>query len=165
MKYYKQLIGWILLSILAIIPFRLSAKEKAEDSPLNNYSITGTGRTGNQGTYLVKVSVTTSNSKLADKEIAKCAVHGVIFHGFSGHGTHHERPLAKSNAEEEHFEFFKDFFNTQAAGYASTVPSSRQVTKISKKEYQITEIVEVQKDRLKKTLSDAGVIRNLNSGF
>lgn len=165
MRRDRQRIGWIAVLLAILLPFAAVAKDKPEDSPLMNYSITGTGQPGSQGSYMVKVSVTTKNSKLADREIAKCAVHGVLFHGFSN-GSHSEKPLARSGStEEEHNEFFKSFFETQAVGYANPMPTSREVTKINKKEYVITEIVEVQKDRLKQTLKDAGVIKGLNTGF
>lgn len=161
MRCFKLLLSCLII----LIPFAINAKDKDQDSPLKNYSITGTGKPGTQGTYMVKVTVTTKNSKLTDREIAKCAVHGVIFHGFSN-GSHSEKPLARSGSvEQEHYEFFKNFFDTQAVGFANPMPASRTVTKLNKKEYTITEIVEVQKDRLKSELKEAGVIKGLNSGF
>lgn len=161
MKGLKLLVALVAL----LLPFAANAKDKEEDSPLKNYSIVGTGQTGSQGTYMVKVTVTTKDSKLSDREIAKCAVHGVLFHGFSN-GTHSEKPIARSgSAEQEHHEFFNSFFDTQATGFANPMPNSREITKLNKKEYMISEIVEVQKDRLKQTLKEAGVIKGLNSGF
>ena len=77
-----------------------------------------------------------------------------------------EKPLAgKPSIEAEHSEFFNNFFETQASGYASPLPSTRSVTKTDKKKYVVTQVVEVKKDLLRKTLQDAGVIRSLNSGF
>ncbi len=146
--------------------FEMSAKDKEDESPLRNYTIEGAGRTAGQGSYMVKVTVTTKNKNLPDRDISKCAVHGVLFQGFSGDNHHTEKPLARSaSAEAEHKEFFDSFFSSsRAAQYANPVQSTRQVTK-SGKEYVITEIVEVQKDLLKKDLQDAGVLRSLNSGF
>ncbi len=108
---------------------------------------------------MVKVTVNTKNKNLPDKEVAKCAVHGVVFHGFSGENHHTEKPLARSSsAEAEHKEFFDSFFSSsRASSYANPMQSTRQVTK-SGKEYVITKIVEVLKDLLMKDLQDAGVL-------
>lgn len=158
---------FLLLAFLFVFgAMAISAKDKEEDSPLRNYTIESAGRPAGQGSYMVKVTVNTKNKNLPDKDIAKCAVHGVLFHGFSGDNHHTEKPLARSaSTEAEHKEFFDPFFSSsRAASYANPVQSTRQVTK-SGKEYVITEIVEVQKDMLKKDLQDAGVLRSLNSGF
>lgn len=158
---------YILLSLFLLFgTVEISAKDKEDDSPLRNYAIEGSGRPAGQGSYVVKVTVNTKNKNLPDKDIAKCAVHGVLFHGFSGDNHHTEKPLArKSSAEAEHKEFFDSFFSSsRAAAYANPMQSTRQVTK-SGKEYVITEVVEVQKDLLKKDLQDAGVLGSLNSGF
>lgn len=155
----------IVVLILLFNSFVSSAKNNGDKSPLNNYSIESAGRPASQGSYLVKVTVNTKNKNLPDKEISKCAVHGVIFRGFAGDNHHSEKPLARSaSAEEEHKEFFESFFNSKAATYASPVQSTRQVSK-SGKEYVISEIVEVRKDNLKNDLKEAGVIRTLTSGF
>lgn len=162
----SRLLSLLIIFVLGCSVGLIQAKDKDEDSPLRNYSIEGSGRPASQGTYIVKVSVNTKNSKLADKEIAKCAVHGILFKGYSGEGSHSEKPLARSAAvETEHHEFFADFFSSpRSASYASPIQSSRQVTK-SGKQYVISEIVEVKKDLLKKDLQNAGILKSLTSGF
>lgn len=159
---------FILIALMAcfMMPSAAWSKDKADDAPLRNYVITGAGRSSTAGSYLVKVTVTTKDAKLPDADIARCAVHGVLFHGFSGENTHFEKPLARSAAAEaQNQEFFDNFFKTQASSYAHLLPSTRTVSKIDKKKYVITQTVEVQKDQLRKALQDAGVLKSLNSGF
>lgn len=171
MKLNQTKPGWhvIKLIFLCVMMFSvsvLSAKEKPEESPLRNYTIENAGRPAGQGSYMVKVTVTTKDKKLSDQEIGKCAVHGVLFKGFSGANYHTEKPLAKSaSVEAEHQEYFDSFFSsTRPSTYVNALPSTRQVTK-SGKYYVISEVVEVQKDLLRKDLQQAGILRSLNSGF
>lgn len=162
MKYIVKL---VLLLALMLPGAELFAKgDKQSTLP---YQIEGTGKTAAQGAYLVNVTVTSKKNKIEDAEIAKCAVHGVLFRGFSAKGSlSAQKPLARSAAAEaEHADFFEPFFSgSQAAAYANTVPGSRSVVKVGK-EYQITETVEVRKDQLRSDLQKAGVIKGLSSGF
>ena len=150
--------------ILFSISFNVSAKD--ENTELN-YEIEGAG-TGTQGTYLVKVTVITKDKKIADELIARSAVHGVLFRGFSNKELRqHQRPLAGSAmVEAQHADFFKDFFakNGMAKNYVAVVGGSRQVVK-SGKEYKISTIVTVNKEQLHRDLEKAGIIKGLNSGF
>lgn len=155
----------LIISIVMSTAFSLSAKGADEKSPIPNYTLESAGRPASQGSYLVKVTVNSKNKNLSDREIAKCAVHGVLFRGFSGSNQHFEKPLARSaSVETEHKEYFDSFFSNQASSYASPIQSTRQVSK-SGKEYVISEIVEVKKDNLKRDLQEAGVIKTLTSGF
>lgn len=156
---------------IAILAFLFStlvveAKGKADDAMFNNYMISGAGSSAASGSYLVRVSVTTKNPRLSDADIARCAVHGVLFHGFSGENSHFEKPLAGSAATEaQNQEFFDNFFASQAQTYSNLLPSTRSVTKVDKKKYIVTQVVEVHKDQLRRFLQDAGIIRGLNSAF
>lgn len=140
---------------------------KGEKQLTMPYQIEGTGKTASQGSYLVNVTVTSKKNKIDDAEVAKCAVHGVLFRGFSAKGSlSAQKPLARSAAAEaEHADFFEPFFKEgTATRYASTVPGSRTVVKIGK-QYQISETVEVRKDQLRSDLQEAGVLKGLSSGF
>ncbi len=132
-----------------------------------DYEIEGAG-TGAQGTYLVKVTVRSKKSTVSDDLIARCAVHGVLFKGFSNEAERiHQKPLAGSAAAEaQHAEFFSNFFveNGQAKNYVSSIHTSRQVVKENKM-YKISTIVTVNKDLLRKDLESAGVLKGLNSAF
>ena len=132
-----------------------------------DYEIEGAG-VGAQGTYLVKVTVVSKKSKVQNAQIARCAVHGVLFRGFVNKELRqNQKPLAGGpSAEVQHADFYKDFFSESgmSKNYVSAVKGSQQVVK-SGKEYKVSTIVTVNKDQLLSDLKAAGVIRGLNSGF
>jgi hypothetical protein len=147
--------------MIALLPILAMAADALD------YDIEGAG-TGVQGTYLVKVTVRSKKSSVSDDLIARCAVHGVLFKGFSNESQRiHQKPLAGSAAvEAQHADFFNNFFaeNGQAKNYVSAVESSRKVVKVDKM-YNISTIVTVNKDLLRKDLESAGVLKGLNSAF
>lgn len=137
------------------------------DNKIPEYEISGAG-TGAQGTYLVKVSILTKNKKQPDSELARAAVHGVLFRGFSNKELRqNQKPLAGSAAvEAQHTDYFNNFFSDGGAyiNYVETVSGSREVVK-SGKQYKVSDIVTVNKEQLRKDLEAAGIIRGLNSIF
>ena len=128
------------------------------------YDIIGAG-TGVQGTYLVKVTMTAKKpDKVSDADLTKCAVHGVLFRGFSGE-RQHQRPLAVSAAnEQQHAGFYNEFFQQPCLSYAVIEPTSRMVMK-SGKEYKVSALVSVKKDQLRKDLTQQGILKGLTNGF
>ena len=126
------------------------------------YTSEGAG-TGVQGTYLVKVSMTAQKPEYAkDEDLTKCAVHGVLFRGFQG-DRQHQRPMAGSATnEQQHADFYNGFFQQQYQSYASTESSSRMVTKAGK-EYKVSALVSVNKDQLRKDLTQQGALKEIPS--
>ncbi len=127
-----------------------------------------------QGSKLVKVWSYSKNPKHAISSGMKNAVHGVIFKGYAGggRGCTSIRPLVKSADIEIKFnDFFKNFFKdggeylkyVSAATDGRIAPGDR--LKISRREYKIGVIVNVQYDELRKRLEKEGIIRGLTSGF
>lgn len=152
---------FISLFILSIFStFVLSAQ-------VPEYEIEGAG-TGTQGTYIVKISVLTKDKNIDNSELAKAAVHGVLFRGFSNKELRqHQKPLAGSSAvEASHADFFNNFFNAGGAyrNYVELISGSRSVVKSGKK-YNVSSKVIVNKEQLRKDLLVAGVVKGLNSGF
>ena len=151
--------------ILLFFMFMLALPVMADELP--DYQIEGAG-TGNQGTYLVRVSVLTKKSKVLDDEIGRCAVHGVLFRGFANkEARQQQKPLAGgAMVEQQNAKFFEDFFGKTGTyvNYYQIVSGSRQVVKVGK-QYKVTGTVTVAKDQLRKDLQDAGIIKGLNSGF
>ena len=95
----------ILVTLFAAVSMTMAAQ-------VPEYHIEGAG-TGNQGTYLVKVSVVSKKAKdVTDDMIGRSAVHGVLFKGFANkENRQSQKPLAKSAAvEAQHAEFFDEFF-------------------------------------------------------
>lgn len=152
-----------LLMLLVCIHFTYFSAD-AKKLFTTKYEIEGY-EVGTQGSYLVKVSVYTKSSSVSVEEFKYAAVHGVIFKGFSGKGFTTQKPLAKPETESQHSDFFETFFGkNDYLAYADVINPTADRIKTGK-EYKMSAIVSVSKDNLRKTLEDAGVIRNLNSGF
>ncbi len=151
-----------LLALLTLtLCFILTAGAKSYN-PLK-YDIQSAG-SGTQGTYLVKVYVYSSKAK--DVHLKYAAIHGVLFRGFSG--TPSAPAMAGSpTAEEEHADFFKDFFNEEKTyvHYANVIAGSYERVKMSKGGYKVGAVVQVNKDQLRNDLEKAGVIHGLSTGF
>lgn len=151
---------------LLLIPFMALAKDNKND--IISYQIEGTGTTAAQGTYNVKSIVVTKNNKISDALIAKCAVHGVLFKGFTNEKARQmQKPLAGSPmVEQEHAEFFESFFSDGGSymAYVQLVSNSRSVVKAGK-EYKVSAIVTVAKEQLRKDLEAKGILKGLSSGF
>lgn len=129
-----------------------------------DYSIEAAG-TGTQGTYLVRVWVSTRMRTLDDADIKKAAVHGVIFRGFHGcGGAPSQHPLAQATDEQENNEYYETFFKSAYQQFAHIVPGSYAREKVAKG-YRIGAVVQVQKDELRRELEKAEVIKPLTSGF
>lgn len=132
------------------------------------YEIKGAG-TGMQGTFLVKVYVVSKKNKPDLDLLKKCAVHGVLFKGFSDADSRvKQKPLAGSIlTEQQHSDFFEPFFEDNKAylNYADLVTSQYEVVKLAKKQYKIGAVLSVSKEQLRKDLELAGVIKSLGAGF
>ncbi len=159
----------LLLMMVAIGSFHgLEANAKKVKMTTMTYDIR-CGGTATQGYYLVEVTVYVKKPKQIDSPLLRrCAVHGVLFKGFSGgRGCSSQRPLAGSaSVEQEHEAYFFDFFQDGGgyATYASLVDGSTRTIKEGKR-YKVTALLSVSKELLRQDLEKAGVIRGLNSGF
>lgn len=154
------------LAIIAMIAMCISVAFAENEIP--EYSISGAG-VGTQGSYLVEVSVIAKKAKDVDEVVlSRCAVHGVLFKGFSSkENRQSQKPLAGSPAAEAtHADYFSSFFkeNGPASNYANVLSQSIKTVKSGKK-YKVTATVSVNKDQLHHDLEEAGVIKGLNSIF
>lgn len=130
------------------------------------YTIEGAG-TGVQGTYLVKVTMTAKKpGDVSDQELLRCAIHGVLFRGFNSlEYRQNQRPMAGSAlSEQQNANFYNSFFQQMYQQYGQTEPTSRTVLKAGK-QYQVTAVVSVYKDQLRKDLTQQGVLKRLANGF
>lgn len=159
-----------LISLLAVLLYvfvaSVSAKEPVKSPPLT-YEIQCAG-SGTQGYYLVEVSTYVDKaSQISEDVVMKCAVHGVLFRGFTGgQGCTSQRPLTGSAMQEQqHEEFYKSFFDNRSyVNYASFVSGSMKTTRVGK-QYKVAGTVSVAKDQLRRDLEKTGMIRGLSSGF
>lgn len=152
--------------MLCLFAMPASAKEPVKAKPLT-YEIQCAG-SGTQGYYLVEVSTYVDKAnQISEDVVMKCAVHGVLFRGFTGgQGCTSQRPLTGSAMQEQqHEEFYKSFFeNRSYVNYASFVSGSMKTTRVGK-QYKVAGTVSVAKDQLRRDLEKAGMIRGLSSGF
>lgn len=162
-----------LISIVLLIScFSASSKDKADkDTDIWRYEIEAVS-TGTEGSYLVKVWSYSKKPVLAIEQAKKNAVHGIVFKGFAGkQRVSGQKPLAiDPNIEVEQQEFFKLFF-ADGGNYLRFVQLTNDGSIAAEdrlkvgKEYKIGVIVSVNVSSLRKNLEDAGVIRELGSGF
>tara|TARA_R110002096_G_C14659910_1_gene727584 strand:+ start:10696 stop:11217 length:522 start_codon:yes stop_codon:yes gene_type:complete len=167
------------LTIIFILALTVSAnaqwkKNKAnEDTKIWRYDLECEG-IAKQGSKLVKVWSYSKNPKHAISRSMKNAVHGIIFKGYAGgsQGCTSLKPIVKSaDTESEFAEFFEKFFldggeylkYVSAATDGSIAAGDR--LKVSKREYKIGVIVNIQFDMLRKRLESEGIVRSLTSGF
>lgn len=129
------------------------------------YVIEGEG-TGVQGTYLVSITLTSKEKTVSDDKFVRCAIHGVLFRGFTSSAhRQRQRPLAGSiDAEAQHGAFFAEFFEDAYRNYGHVIEASRRLMRVGK-EHCITAVVCVDKDQLRKVLQEKGIVKSLNSGF
>lgn len=126
------------------------------------YDLSGAG-SGTEGTALVKVYV--SGKKVADTDLKKAAVHGVIFRGFSGTASGASQPaLSAPTNEISNKEFFNNFFENTCQSYAEILDGSYERIKTAKG-YKVGAIVQVHRTQLRQDLEKAGVIKSLGNMF
>lgn len=131
------------------------------------YDIVSNG-IGKEGTFTAEVSVYLKKpDKNVDLELLKAAVHGVLFRGIqAGENGKSQRPLAGSEAEKTHAEFFTQFFsNGTYARYATLVDGTLRVEKMSKKLYRVRSAVVVSKDALRELLESNGITESFKDLF
>lgn len=149
-----------LLFVLFMSSTGVNAKSNDND-PVLSYEIKCAG-TGQQGFYLVEVTaLAKKKGDIKLNLVKKCAVHGVVFKGFSGvQGCRSQRPIANATAEQQHADFFKAFFQKDYLNYVSSVDPTLHTVKV-KGGYEITGTVQVAKDELRNTLEKAGIVKKL----
>jgi len=162
----KKTIILFAMAMLATVCLASNQSKADDDTKKGRYEIECAG-TGTPGTFLVKVWSYSKDEKVATKQAAKNAVHGVMFKGVAGAtGCATQRPLINDPAiQTDKAEFFTRFFSD--GGDYAKFASATGVPEVMKvgKEYKVGVVVSVYKDNLRKNLEDAGIIRGLSSGF
>lgn len=138
-----------------------TAYGKDKDNEDLSYEIKCAGN-GQQGYYLVEVTAYAYKKNQVNMDlIKKCAVHGVIFSGFSGEqGCKAQKAMLNPTKEQQHADFFNAFFKNNYLRFVSAVDPSLSTMKVGKR-YAVTATVQVAKDELRNTLEEAGVLRKL----
>ncbi len=149
-------------------------KNKAnEDTKIWRYDLECEG-IAKQGSKLVKVWSYSKNPKHAISSAMKNAVHGIIFKGYAdgSQGCTPFSPFVESIETETKFKDFFDKFFLDGGEYLKYVSAATDGSiaagdrlKISRREYKIGVVVNIQSDMLRKRLEKEGIIRSLTSGF
>ena len=173
MKNFLKQLGIITLLVGFFVPSAVAQKKKADkDTEQWRYEIEAAAK-GTQGTALIKVWSYSKDANVAMEQAKKNAVHGIVFRGYSANSNEPagQRPLlANPNADQEHKDFFKDFFKTggKYLKYVSLVNNGAiglgDRIKIGK-EYKIGVVISVNVAELRRDLEDAGIVKKLSSGF
>ena len=151
----------LLICCLALLCGISPAYSKDKDNLKLSYEIKCAG-TGQQGFYLVEVTAYAEKKNQANMDlIKKCAVHGVIFSGFSGEqGCKSQKAMLNATKEQQYADFFNAFFKDDYLRYANAVDPSLSIMKVGKR-YAVTATIQVSKDDLRNTLEKAGILRKL----
>ena len=160
----------ISLLLLALV-LGIGANFAQAPAGLPNFTIKGEGSSGSA--VMVKVSINNKKKdKVTDTDLAKCAVYGVLFRGFTdssvqgfGGSTDYPALMDDPSAFEAHRDFFEPFFdNGDYQAYVQPVDDSYRVVKVGK-EYKISNIFSVNRASLQKYLEKKGIKKGLNSGW
>jgi hypothetical protein len=126
------------------------------------YELSAAGE-GKAGYYLVEVSAYVTKKKDINIELTKqCAIHGVLFKGYSGNNGNASKPpiIEDKNIEKEKSEFFKTLIFNKYGYYTTVANDFKKVIKVGKR-YKITTIVQVNAAQLRKDLEKENIIRSL----
>ena len=173
MKLKILLIFATLLCTSATVNAQWKKNKANEDTKIWRYDLECEG-VAKQGSKLVKVWSYSKNPKHAISRGMKNAVHGIVFKGYAGgvQGCTSQNALVKSAETEQEYKNFFDAFFADGGEYLKYVSSATDGSiapgdrlKVSKREYKIGIIVNVQFAQLRKRLEDEGIIRGLSSGF
>lgn len=160
-----------LLALAIFMPLGMYAKKTGEGlAP--NYQLQGAGMTSQNAQQVCVTIVDKKKDKITDDDLARAAVHGVLFRDYddatnSGYGSvaSHKSIMGSPTAEAEYADFFNSFFNNgDYKNYVQIVSDSRRVVKAGK-EWKVSAIVRVNTAALKKDLKKQGMVENLGSGW
>lgn len=140
--------------------FILNLSVSARKSQTLNYDISCAGNA--IGYYIVEVSAYSAKKRdINENFVKKCALHGVLFKGFSGEsGCVAQKPIISGVTNENHSELIDSLLHNEYNKYTECIGGPLEVIKQNKR-YKITTTIQVAKDQLRKYLENKGIIRKL----
>ncbi len=165
----KRLITYSLLIVTLLLTSCSSSKKVS--TTVKQYNVETMG-VGNDGTYIIRVTDyfrSTDESVYLDG-LKRDAVHSVIYQGIpAGNGSIRQPALMNADTrvdgnEQALNEFFEQKLYLNYIN--SVVNSSKKITKIKdSKDYKISVVISVDKERLRKYLIDNNIIKPLDFLF
>lgn len=145
------------LILIVFISFVSVVTAKEKEALMYEISCAGNAA----GYYVVEVSAYVSKKKeISDDVVKKCALHGVLFKGFSGENGCHSQKQLLTSYDIKHSAFIDKLISLEYGKYAETIGIPLKVIKQAKR-YKVTTVIQVAKDLLRKDLEKAGIIRKL----
>lgn len=173
----KIKISLIIICLLASSQVFAQKKKKADEATLEfRYEAEAAVGQAVQGYTLVKVFSYAKDKNIAMSQAGKNAVHAILFRGTADYANGNTRikgqkPIIPNVlVYDENIEYFKEFFKDggQFQRYVQLVnngiPEPGDIVKIGK-EYKVGVKVLVNKEALRKTMQEAGMIKALGGVF
>ena len=165
----KRLITYSLLIVTLLLTSCSSSKKVS--TTVKQYNVETMG-VGNDGTYIIRVTDyfrSTDESVYLDG-LKRDAVHSVIYQGIpAGNGSIRQPALMNADTRVDgNDQALNEFFEQKLyLNYInSVVNSSKKITKIKdSKDYKISVVISVDKERLRKYLIDNNIIKPLDFLF
>lgn len=161
----------VYLALFALLLLASCTSTKKTTTVVRNYEVETMG-VGKDGTYLIKVTdyFRTADEKVYIDGLKKDAIHCVIYNGIpAGNGSLKQPALLTQDTKLEGKEqAFNDFFEQKQylQFVGAIVNSSKSITRIKgSKDYKISLTISVNKDDLRKYLSDNDMIKSLDYIF
>lgn len=145
------------LFLILFVLFSLIVVAKGKGQLMYEISCAG----NSDGYYIVEVSAYVHTKReISEDVVKKCALHGILFKGFSGKDGCHSQRQMLANYNREHSTLIDKLIFKEYGKYTETIGIPLKVVKQSKR-YKITTIVQVSKNLLRRDLEKAGIIRKL----
>jgi len=129
-------------------------------------------KTSNESTYTVSISYQSNNDYADIETVKQNAIDGILFRGITGkNDCVAQKPLLdKGKSEVSNTEFYKQLYgkNKNYNKYVTNISKLNDQTLETiknKKLYQNSYLVTINKDLLQKDLINAGLLKQLNTGF
>ena len=165
----KKVVFYLGLVVLMLLTSCSSSKKMSTN--VRTYDVETMG-VGNDGTYLIKVTdyFRTTDETVYLDGLKKDAVHCVIYSGIpAGNGSINQPPLMNKDTKiEGNEQALNQFFEQKQylQFINSVVNSSKTIVKLKdSKDYKISVVISVNKDQLRKYLTDNGIIKSLDYIF
>ena len=162
----------IVMLVCAVMACGVAMAKGPKEPEVTEVSLVGEG-VGNDGKPLMVVTCAAKKAdKVTDDEIRRCAVHGIIFRGYSDKSnskffdasTSHPA-LLPADQEAGNADYFTDFFGSGAYNtYVDIIPDTRRVMK-NGKQYYVSQTVVINVPALRKKLENDGMLKSLKSGW
>ncbi len=168
----KNFITAMLMAALLFPVTSWAKKKDVKEGYVTEYHMEGAGMLSSNENKVRVTILTKKKDDVTDAMLQNCAVHGILFRGYSdatnagyGAAASHKAVLGPT-AETQYADFFQPFFeNGDATRYSRTVSDTRRVIKAGKL-WKVSAEVTVSTTQLRDDLKKQNVgVKDLGSGW